>query len=142
MNGLANRIRIARHRCSLTQEMLAEKVGVSRIAVANWEQGRALPTLENLRLVASLTKCSAGWLLEGGEPSELRMPGKNNVVLRYGMGEGMNGVWINGKQIGGVRSADVSVGVNPHQNKVTLTLLNSKLLVELDSSEVLLKADD
>lgn len=33
----------------LTQEELAEKVGVSRVELSYWENGRRTPTLSNLR---------------------------------------------------------------------------------------------
>jgi len=39
MAGLMNRIRLFRTQRGLTQEALAEKVGVSRQAVAKWERG-------------------------------------------------------------------------------------------------------
>ena len=37
---------------NLTQEDIAEKVGVSRQAVAKWESGESVPDLEKCRLLA------------------------------------------------------------------------------------------
>lgn len=45
-------IRLARTRAGLTQTELAERAGTSQTAIARYERGRALPTLETLyRLV-------------------------------------------------------------------------------------------
>ena len=38
----------------MTQEDIAEKVGVSRQAVAKWEAGETMPDLEKSRLLAEL----------------------------------------------------------------------------------------
>lgn len=43
---------------SLTQEDVAEKVGVSRQAVAKWEAGDSMPDLERSRLLAELLEVS------------------------------------------------------------------------------------
>ncbi|XKK40382.1 helix-turn-helix domain-containing protein [Nocardiopsis sp. ARC36] len=41
--SLGDRIRTARQRARLTQEQLAERVGVGRRTIDNWENGRTLP---------------------------------------------------------------------------------------------------
>ena len=43
-----------RKRNSMTQEDLAEKLGVSRQAVAKWESGETVPDLEKSRLIAEI----------------------------------------------------------------------------------------
>lgn len=42
-------ISVRRKLIGLTQEKLAQKIGVSKSAVAKWETGRGLPDRENLR---------------------------------------------------------------------------------------------
>lgn len=37
-----------------SQSFVAERIGVSRIAVANWEQGRNKPSIENILAMAKL----------------------------------------------------------------------------------------
>lgn len=49
---LSKRIRELRRRKNLSQEILAEKVGVSRQAIGLWESGRTCPTNKNLPLIA------------------------------------------------------------------------------------------
>lgn len=43
-----------RKKNGLTQEQLAEKIGVSRQAVSKWENGLATPELENLRALCTV----------------------------------------------------------------------------------------
>jgi DNA-binding XRE family transcriptional regulator len=45
---LARKIKIARSCCALTQEQLANKIGVTRGAVAMWEAGTTMPSMNNL----------------------------------------------------------------------------------------------
>ena len=51
-----------RTRCCMTQEFVAEKLGLSRQAVSKWESGRAEPSTSNLIAIAKLY---------GIEPDEL-----------------------------------------------------------------------
>lgn len=52
--GQAQRIREARERLGISQETLAEQVGVSRQAVSKWEMGNTEPSLENLRALSEV----------------------------------------------------------------------------------------
>jgi len=40
-------IQTARRNAGLTQQQLAERIGVSRAALANWEVGICMPNIEN-----------------------------------------------------------------------------------------------
>ena len=40
----------------LSQEQLAEKIGVSRQAITKWETGRGLPDIENMMILAEIFK--------------------------------------------------------------------------------------
>lgn len=53
-----------RKREGLSQEALAEKLGVSRQAVSRWEQGTALPDAAKLLPCAKLFTVSVEWLLD------------------------------------------------------------------------------
>ena len=50
----SDQIREARERLGMSQEALAEQVGVSRQAVSKWEMGAASPSLENLQLLSQV----------------------------------------------------------------------------------------
>lgn len=51
---LGERIGAQRRRCGLSQERVAEQVGVSRQAVTKWESGQSMPSTENLFKLAEL----------------------------------------------------------------------------------------
>ena len=53
----------ARKEAGLSQEQLAEKLGVSRSAVAKWEADHGLPDVENLKAMAQLLSVSIDYLL-------------------------------------------------------------------------------
>lgn len=52
--SLGEVLRSHRERCKMTQEFVAEKIGVSRQAVSKWESGAAEPSTSNLIKVARL----------------------------------------------------------------------------------------
>jgi len=60
------RIRVARLHAGLTQEELAQAVGVSRSAVEQWETDRAGQVGGNLARIAEVLAVSVGHLLTGG----------------------------------------------------------------------------
>lgn len=70
---LAERIQEQRKRCGMSQEKLAELVGVSRQAVTKWEVGQSAPSTENLFRLAEIFGVTVDLLLEtdqgGGQSS-------------------------------------------------------------------------
>ena len=46
---LGEKIKEARKQCGLSQEQLAEKMTVSRSAIAKWETDKGLPDVDNLK---------------------------------------------------------------------------------------------
>ena len=64
---LGEKIKEARKQCGLSQEQLAEKMTVSRSAVAKWEANNGLPDVENLKALAQLLNVSVDYLLDDGE---------------------------------------------------------------------------
>lgn len=82
---LGEKIKEARKQCGLSQEQLAEKMTVSRSAVAKWETDKGLPDVDNLKALAQLLNVSVDYLLADGkvideivmrEPYELSAYGK------------------------------------------------------------------
>lgn len=57
------RIRELRKQAKLSQEMMAEKIGVSRQAITKWETGLGVPDIENLVAIADLFKLSLDELM-------------------------------------------------------------------------------
>ena len=62
---LGEKLRENRVRCKMSQEFVAEAVGVSRQAVSKWENGISDPSTSNLIALAKLYGLSAEELLEG-----------------------------------------------------------------------------
>ena len=60
---------LKKHRteCKMTQEFVAESLGVSRQAVSKWETGASEPSTTNLLALAKLYGVSAGELLRDVE---------------------------------------------------------------------------
>lgn len=61
---LSETLRDHRTRCKMTQEFVAESLGVSRQAVSKWETGETDPTMSNLVLLAQLYGVTLAELLE------------------------------------------------------------------------------
>ena len=61
---LGERLKALRNQIGFSQEMVAERVGVSRQAVTKWESGQTIPTGENLAALAELYAISLDELME------------------------------------------------------------------------------
>lgn len=105
---LGEKIRELRIRSGLTQEGLAEKLHVSRSAIAKWEAGGGLPDLSNLKLLAELFSVSIDSLLdhdiakgqETADPVEAPLPcfvGKVCDIELTGWNDGAYDVLILGE---------------------------------------------
>ena len=53
-----NNLKLYRKKLEMTQEQAAEKLGVSRQALAKWERGESLPDIENVIALADLYEVS------------------------------------------------------------------------------------
>ena len=67
---IQEKILYCRKRASLSQEALAEKIGVSRQAISKWETGESVPEINKLLLLANTFGVTADWLLSDDEPEE------------------------------------------------------------------------
>ena len=65
--SLSEMLRENRARCKMTQEFVAESIGVSRQAVSKWEKGTSEPNTSNLMALARLYGIPAEDLLKGVE---------------------------------------------------------------------------
>ena len=62
--GTTVNIKKAREKAGLTQQELADKLGVGQSAVAMWESQKALPRTDKLPVLAKVLKCSVSALLK------------------------------------------------------------------------------
>ncbi len=61
------KLKEARKKAGLSQEQFAEKMSVSRSAVAKWESDKGLPDVNNLKVMAKLLDVSVDYLLDEDE---------------------------------------------------------------------------
>ena len=87
---LADRIYSLRRRSGLSQEQLAEKLGVSRQAVSKWEGGLATPELDKLLAMSECFGVSVDYLASGrpdAAPAEPARPAppRSSTPARLGL---------------------------------------------------------
>ena len=81
-NIIAANLRYLRNRNRLSQEEVAEKIGVSRQAVAKWENGSSLPDILNCDVLADLYDVSLNDLVRyDSEKEGLPIPPKDNHIF-------------------------------------------------------------
>lgn len=73
---LNEKIYDCRKKAGLSQDALAEQIGVSRQAVSKWEIGSAQPDLDNIVALAKVFGVTTDWLLTDDEPEPA--PEKND----------------------------------------------------------------
>ena len=79
---LGERIRAARQAAGLSQEKLAERLGLTRQAVTKWETGHSAPSTENLLHLAEVLGVPVTALL-GEEAREPQLPGQPVRILSF-----------------------------------------------------------
>ena len=72
--SLGEALKENRVRCQMTQEFVAETLGVSRQSVSKWENGSSDPNTSNLIALAKLYKVSPAALLQCVEPAPEEAP--------------------------------------------------------------------
>ncbi len=74
---IGEKIQYMRKKAGLSQEELAEAVGVSRQAVSKWETGEATPEVAKLLLLSRAFGVTADWLISDDGPDAPSGPSKN-----------------------------------------------------------------
>ena len=82
---LGEKIREARRKCGFSQEQLADRMAVSRSAVAKWETDKGLPDVGNLKVLARLLNVSVDSLLDE-EAEEGTLIREDYDLAAYGYG--------------------------------------------------------
>ena len=83
---LGEKNREARRKCGLSQEQLADKMSVSRSAIAKWETDKGLPDVGNLKLLARLLSTSLDRLLDDAEEADESVIREKYNLIAYGPG--------------------------------------------------------
>ena len=61
------KLKEARKKAGLSQEQFAEKMNVSRSAIAKWETDKGMPDVNNLKVMSQLLNVSIDYLLDEDE---------------------------------------------------------------------------
>lgn len=78
------KLKKARVEAGHTQEELANKLTVSRAAVAKWESGRGMPDVVNLKAIAAALGVSVDYLLDDGSKLDLSVMKKAIDLSKFG----------------------------------------------------------
>lgn len=70
---LGEKLKEARKNAGLSQEQMAEKLCVSRAAVAKWETDKGIPDIMNLKAIAKLLDTSIDYLVDDGMEMDFRV---------------------------------------------------------------------
>lgn len=136
----AEKLKELRKRAGMSQEKLAERLGVSRQAVTKWETDTGIPELENIRAVSTLFGVSLDELLSE-ESSDKQADFLFESVTEYDLDEPKRF----DIKLGGARRIVLS-GCDGEKLRVrlasdTLTTLQSDLKVKIDDTRSRLDVD-
>ena len=95
--SMGSKLAEARRKNNLTQEQLAEQLGVSRQAVSRWESDTAYPETDKIVRMAELFHVSCDWLLRDG--AEAPAPGRRAVPGSVSGGPGAAGLLLAGEAV-------------------------------------------
>ena len=82
---LADKLRKMRDEVGISQERLAEKLGVSRQAVAKWEIGVAMPDVDNLIQISNFFQVSIDYLvkMESYPDTKCESSYENSEIIKF-----------------------------------------------------------
>ena len=83
---LGEKMREARRKCGFSQEQLADKMAVSRSAIAKWETDKGLPDVGNLKMLARILNVSVDYLLDEGQSAKDSAIREDYNLAAYGYG--------------------------------------------------------
>lgn len=80
---LGEKIQYCRKKAGMSQDALAERIGVSRQAISKWETGEAMPETNNLLILAKIFGVSVDWLISDDEEAVQGKGEKENYSKKY-----------------------------------------------------------
>lgn len=88
--NMADRIQHLRKSKGISQEELADKVGVSRQAVSKWESEQSTPDIEKVILLSDFFDVTTDYLMKGIEPVSENTTEKNDARIFSAVGSVLN----------------------------------------------------
>lgn len=143
----ANRLLQYRKQHGLSQEALAEKIGVSRQAISKWERAEASPDTDNLILLADIYGVSLDELLKGEsteeEKSESEIPQSDteNTYEKTEKFSFKNGIHVNAKN-GDRVHISFKDGIHVHDRHGTKVDIDKKGIHVNESKEQKIYTDE
>lgn len=80
--NLSDRIQTLRKAKGLSQEELADRVGVSRQAVSKWESEQSMPDLDKVIILSEIFDMTTDYLLKGVEPAPVKLHADSRTASR------------------------------------------------------------
>ncbi|MDP6969714.1 MAG: helix-turn-helix transcriptional regulator [Gammaproteobacteria bacterium] len=78
---IGTRIQSSRQALGLSEAQLARRIGVKRLTLVNWENGKTAPRANRLAEIAGILNVPLMWLLAGGEsPAEAQEPNNSETL--------------------------------------------------------------
>ena len=88
--NMADRIQHLRKSKGISQEELADKVGVSRQAVSKWESEQSTPDIEKVILLSDFFDVTTDYLLKGIKPAQEQKKDKDDARIFAVVGTALN----------------------------------------------------
>ena len=85
MKVMGQRIRSKRAEAGLSMQQLADKIGISKSAIAKWEKGESKPSRLYIKEMCDIFHCTPAWLMDMEVPNAnitYSAPGKEPVTLK------------------------------------------------------------
>lgn len=79
--NIADRIQHLRKQKGISQEVLADNIGVSRQAVSKWESEQSMPDIEKIIAMSDFFAVTTDYLLKGIDPAALISKRTNSKLL-------------------------------------------------------------
>ena len=92
--SFGEKLKNARKSAKLTQEQLAERLGVSRQAITKWESDKGLPDIENIKLISKALDVSIDYLLDDNNEIDVTVLRESISLDDYSYKPKFSGRWV------------------------------------------------
>lgn len=154
--NFSEKIRDIRKKQGLSQEQLAEKIGVSRQAITKWETGKGLPDMENMIIMSEIFKTTIDELIFSDIPHkedaevyqsetvydidrenhfDINLGGANAVTLSSGTDEKLH-ICLKSDKISDIGSM-FKIKLNGKKNKLDIECINKNKISRFEAENAL-----
>ena len=92
--SFGEKLKNARKSAKLTQEQVAERLGVSRQAITKWEADKGLPDIENIKLISKALDVSIDYLLDDKNEIDITVLREPISLDDYSYKPNFSGRWV------------------------------------------------